>query len=78
MLLPLRRAINHIAATCEAGQQLGNLFGGVLQIIIQSDDNFASGMANPCQQRVVLPVIPAHAQTMNTPIDQRQSTDHIP
>ena len=66
MGLRLGRAIHNIVILLKPGQQPGNFFGRVLQVIIQGHDYPATCGANATQQCIVLAEIATERDTANT------------
>jgi hypothetical protein len=73
-----RRTVDHVMAFAQHRQQLGNLLGRILQIVVNGDDEFAAGRADAAQQGVVLAVVAAHAQAAHTGVAGTQALDHAP
>ena len=76
--LVLGRSIDDVATVGHFSEQLGNLFGRVLQIVVDRHDQLALRGADAAQQRVVLPVVARQLDASNPRVVLGERLDHRP
>lgn len=57
MLFLERRSVDHVNAGVEPVQKLGNLFGWILEIVVEGDSNFVPRFPDPTEECIVLAII---------------------
>jgi len=57
-------AVDHIVPFSELGKQLGDFFGGMLEIVVHGDDDRMRSRPDAAQQGIVLAVIAHHADSL--------------
>ena len=70
VLFALRRAVHHVVALLQLGQQLGQLLRRVLEIVVHRHDHRAARCPNPTQQGVVLAVVATHFKATHPRINR--------
>jgi hypothetical protein len=81
MALGERRAVDHVhrvAARRERIEQLGDLLGRVLQIVVHGDHDGAGGRPDAAQQGVVLTVVAHQVDAAHARLARRQLQDDLP
>ena len=72
MRLRLRIAVDHVAAFVQFDEQAVNLFGGILQVVVDGYDQLATGCTDAAQQGVMLTVVARQAQTADPGVGSGQ------
>ena len=78
MLLSLRGAVDQITSLVQPIQQLRQLLGRMLKIIVHGHRDIEPGRAQSCEKCVVLAVIPHHAKPADPRMPLRQPAEDAP
>ena len=69
MLLDLGRAVDDVDVVGQQREELSDLLGRVLQVIVEGDDPVVPGGPDPAQEGVVLTEVATHAKASNRRIE---------
>ena len=78
MLFLLRRTVDDIVLRFQRRQHWRNLADRMLQIVVHREDNAMLGRADAAQERVVLPVIPAHSDASHPAVRMCEVFNDLP
>ena len=78
MRLLRRRSIHDVFVVAELLQQLGDLFGRMLEVVVEGDDHVMPREADAAQHCVVLAVVPHQVHAPDPLVIPGEALDHRP
>ena len=78
MLLAIRGSVHDIEALMQSGEQSWDLLRRILQVVVDGYDDLVPRSPNAAEKGVVLPVVPAEAESPHPGITAGELLDELP